>query len=227
MGSGVCSPCRSSEMNVLFRFLLIMTIAATMEACADPYFTAAPIEAWVVDAETGQAIEGAVVTANWQLVGFGFDTGGRKLGQLEVMETVTDQNGRFYFPGFTKVNISGNQLREEDPQILIFKTGYRYMRITNQYPIGKEGEQGAHRKSPIVGQRLKMVKADQDVKKYAFNLDFLTSYLSRLADGGGASAIPRMIRALGCERQRLVARDRSITLSVPGATKLEENCAAS
>ena len=227
MGSGVCSPCRSSEMNVLFRFLLILTIAATMEACADPYFTAAPIEAWVVDAETGQAIEGAVVTANWQLVGFGFDTGGRKLGQLEVMETVTDQNGRFYFPGFTKVNISGNQLREEDPQILIFKSGYRYMRITNQYPIGKEGEQGAHRKSPIVGQRLKMVKADQDVKKYAFNLDFLTSYLSRLADAGGASAIPRMIRALGCERQRLVARDRSITLSVPGATKLEANCAAS
>lgn len=226
MGSGVCSPCRSSEMNVLFRFLLILTIAATMEACADPYFTAAPIEAWVVDAETGQAIEGAVVTANWQLVGFGFDTGGRKLGQLEVMETVTDQNGRFYFPGFTKVNISGNQLREEDPQILIFKSGYRYMRITNQYPIGKEGEQGAHRKSPIVGQRLKMVKADRDPRKSAFNLSFLSSYLSRLTEGGGATSIPRMIRALGCERQALVAHDPTITLSVPGATKLEANCDA-
>ena len=225
MGSGVCSPCRSSEMNVLFRFLLIMTIAATMEACADPYFTAAPIEAWVVDAETGQAIEGAVVTANWQLVGFGFDTGGRKLGQLEVMETVTDQNGRFYFPGFTKVNISGNQLREEDPQILIFKSGYRYMRITNQYPIGKEGEQGAHRKSPIVGQRLKMQRASDDVKQYAQNLAFFSDYLGTIAENSGPVRTPKMLRALFCERQRIRKLDPTVSsIPIPRVNKPEINC---
>ena len=56
-------------MTFLSRSLLITAFAVAMEACADPYYTAAPIEAWVVDADTGAPIEGAVVTANWQLVG--------------------------------------------------------------------------------------------------------------------------------------------------------------
>ena len=213
-------------MSFWLNLFAITLLCVGTAAGADLYYTIAPIEAWVVDAETGAPIEGAAVTANWQLVGFGFDTGGRKLGQLEVMETVTDKAGRFFFPGFTKVNISGNVLREEDPQILIFKSGYRYMRVASDYPIGKEGEQGPNRKSAANGQKLKMQRADEDVKKYAFNLQFLSSYLSRLAEGGGSRDIPRMIRALGCERQRLVDRDPTIGLSVPGATALEVNCDA-
>ena len=173
-------------MTLLFKVLLVTSLAVAMHACADPYYTAAPIEAWVVDAETGAPIEGAVVTANWQLVAFGFDTGGRKAGQLEVMETVTDKNGRFYFPGFTKMNLSGNALREEDPQILIFKSGYRYMRVVNNYPIGKEESQGPNRKSPIIGQKIKMEKGDRDIKKFAFNLGALSSYLSIIAQQSGS-----------------------------------------
>jgi hypothetical protein len=209
----------------LMKFMLVVSLAFAMEACADPYYTAAPIEAWVVDADTGAPIEGAVVTANWQLVGFSYDTGGRKLGQLAVMETVTDRNGRFSFPGFTKVNISGNVLREEDPQILIFKSGYRYLRAANEYPIGKEGEQGSYRKSSIIGQRLKMKKADEDIKKYASNLGFLSDYLAMIVTPPGANDIPRMIHALACERQRLRAIDPTIgSIPVPGTTKLEVNC---
>ena len=45
-----------------------------------------PIEAWVVDAETGKPIEGVVVTANWELVKGSLD-GPRYYGQLEVKET--------------------------------------------------------------------------------------------------------------------------------------------
>jgi hypothetical protein len=209
----------------LMKFMLVVSLAFAMEACADPYYTAAPIEAWVVDADTGAPIEGAVVTANWQLVGFSYDTGGRKLGQLAVMETVTDRNGRFSFPGFTKVNISGNVLREEDPQILIFKSGYRYLRAANEYPIGKEGEQGSYRKSSIIGQRLKMKKADEDIKKYAFILGVLGGYLSVITDGEVPSPIPQMIHVLACERQRVRALDPSVgSISVPGAVPPEENC---
>ena len=136
--------------------MFLVALAASLQACGELYYTADPIEAWVVDAESGAPIEGAVVTANWQLVAFGFDTGGRKQGQLEVMETVTDKNGRFHFPGFTKVNVSGSALGEEDPQILIFKAGYRYIRVANEYPIGKELSQGSHRTSSIIGRTLKM-----------------------------------------------------------------------
>ena len=201
-----------------------MIMALALNACGSPYYTSDPIEAWVVDADTGQPIEGAVVTAIWQLVGFSFDTGGRKLGQLEVMETETDKNGRFYFPGFTKLNPGLDDLREEDPQILIFKPGYSYMRAVNVYPIGKEDLQGTHRKSPINGQRVKMKKANPDIKKYAFEVGFLATSLDYIGYSGNASAIPKMIHALACERRRLIAIDPSIgPIGVPGSTGYE-NC---
>jgi hypothetical protein len=71
-----------------------------------------------------------------------------------------------------------------------------------------------------------MRKADPDIQKYAFELGFLTGELAYIVDSGGTKRIPRMIRALGCERQRLVALDPKIGLSVPGTTRLEEHCGA-
>ena len=205
------------------RYLIAMITVLALNACGSPYYTSDSIEAWVVDADTGQPIEGAVVTANWQLVGFGFDTGGRKLGQLEVMETLTDKNGRFYFPGFTKLNPGLDDLREEDPQILIFKPGYSYMRAANDYPIGKEASQGTHRKSSINGQRVKMKKANPDVKKYAFELGFLTMNLDHIGYSGNLSSIPKMIHALACERRRLIAIEPSIgPISVSGSSGYEK-----
>ena len=223
MACGAWDRCDVTPLNAA-KYLMTMITALTLNACGSPYYTSDPIEAWVVDADTGQPIEGAVVTANWQLVGFGFDTGGRKLGQLEVMEALTDKNGRFYFPGFTKLNPGLDDLREEDPQILIFKPGYSYMRVANDYPIGKEGSQGTHRKSSINGQRVKMKKANPDVKKYAFELGFLGMNLSNIGYSGNATEIPKMTHALACEKRRLRAIDPSIgSISVPGSTGYE-NC---
>lgn len=214
-------------MTLLVRIVLILALATSLQACGDLYYTAAPIEAWVVDADTGAPIEGAVVTANWQLVAFGFDTGGRRGGQLEVMETVTDKNGRFYFPGFTKINLSGSALGEKDPQILIFKPGYRHLRSTNLYPIGKEESQGPRRRSPIIGQRLPMQRADLNIKKYASNLGFLGIDLEILGEGGRAKEIPRMVHALECERLRLLKLDPSIgSINVPGPPTREKECAS-
>ena len=212
-------------MTPLLRTVLLVVVATGLQACGDLYYTAAPIEAWVVDADTGAPIEGAVVTANWQLIAFGFDTGGRKQGQLEVMETVTDKNGRFQFPGFTKLNLSGNALGEEDPQILIFKPGYRHIRATNQYPIGEEESQGPRRRASIIGQRLKMQPAGDDVKKYANNLGFLGSSLWYVAQSSNTNRVPKMAAALGCERLRLRSLDPTIgSISVPGPVSLEKKC---
>jgi hypothetical protein len=138
------------------------------------------------------------------------------------METLTDKNGRFFFPGFTKLNPGLDDLREEDPQILIFKPGYSYMRATSDYPIGKEASQGTHRKSSINGQKLKMKKANPDVKKYAFELGFLARSLDHIGYSD-VRAIPNMTLALACERRRLIAIDSSIgSISVPGSTGYEK-----
>ena len=207
----------------LKRYFLVALGILALNACGSPYYTVDSIQAHVVDAETGKPIEGAIVTANWQLIGASFDTGGRKVGQLEVMETVTDKGGRFYFPGFRKLNPSGAELREEDPQILIFKPGYSYIRIANEYPLGKEGEQGGHRKSSISDKTLKMKKADPAPKKYAWELNMLGMTLSAVSAADKTASIKRMISALGCERLRLIAIDPSIgSISVPGSTGSEK-----
>ena len=204
------------EIIVALRWATALASVLAVSACGSPYYTADPIEAWVVDADTGQPIEGAVVTANWQLVGFTLDTGGSKNGQLAVMETMTDRNGRFFFPGFTKVNLSLRELREEDPQILIFKPGYRYLGGGNHYPVG-QAYPGARRSSELNGKTLSMRKADPDPMKQANDLMGMTTVLSNIENSGDADKVPKMINALACERQRLKLIDQKILLSVPGA----------
>ncbi|HKT80214.1 MAG TPA: hypothetical protein VJP86_08330, partial [Vicinamibacterales bacterium] len=104
----------------------------------------------------------------------------------------------------------------------------RHLRSTNLYPIGEEESQGPRRRSPIIGQRLKMQPAGHDIKKYAFNLGFLGSYLSSMQDHGNViDRIPQMIHALECERLRLRKLDSSIGLiDVPGPPTREKECAS-
>jgi hypothetical protein len=185
-----------------------------LAGCGSPYYTADPIEAWVVDAETGKPIEGAVVTANWQLVSTSLDTGGRKLRQLEVMETTTDKQGRFHFPGFTRINFTLDELREEDPQILIFKSGYRYMRSVNRYP--DEGRAaGVKRSSSATGKTLRLELGNADPAKYALQLRPMMSSLENITMLDGASRVPKMLKALSCEKYRLKSIDKSIPFSIP------------
>ena len=156
---------------------------------------------------------------------FSIDTGGRKLAQLKVMETRTDSNGRFRFPGITQINAFGGELREEDPQILIFKPGYQYFRDAHVYPLGKEGSQGTYRQATVTGKRILLKKANDDVRKYARNLGHLSINIDNIVNAGNVNSIPLMIHALVCEQRRLAAVDFRATFGVPGATG-EERCEA-
>lgn len=187
------------------------------------YYISDPIEAWVVDAETGAPVEGAVVSANWQLVAFGLDTGGRKLHQLEVMETVTDSKGRFYFPGFTKLNLSFEELGDGDPRIRIFKPGYGYAGISSNY-FGRPEAKTPRRHSPAVGRTFKLTK-EPDIKKYAHHIDMLNTDLSAITERGYGKLIPRMSLVLNCEKQRIHKTDPMIPISVPPLYGQETRCA--
>jgi len=111
---------------------LTATLALSLIALsACERYSADPIEAWVVDASTKAPLEGVVVTANWQLTG-GFE-GGYPKGQMMVMETVTDKAGRFYFPAWgPKVHLGEGRLRQTQPQLLLFKSGYQHRRLYNE-----------------------------------------------------------------------------------------------
>ncbi|MET0442490.1 MAG: hypothetical protein ABW071_10955, partial [Casimicrobiaceae bacterium] len=161
-GWGRCDARRSR--GFAGRALMIAGAALVLAACGSPYYTSDPIEAWVVDAENGKPIEGAIVVAHWQLRGATLDSGTRQ-NQLEVIETVTDRNGRFFIPGFTKINFTLEQLREEDPRVVIFKPGFSIAGGHNSYPIGAPSP-GAHRSSPLRGKRIEVTSLSGDMDRY-------------------------------------------------------------
>lgn len=95
-------------------------------------YSAEAIEAWVVDADTKQPLEGVIVTANWELEESTFG-GNVPVGQLMVMEAVTDKNGRFHFPAWGPKKPPKGGLRNKDPQLLLFKPGYRSRGLVNEF----------------------------------------------------------------------------------------------
>lgn len=117
---------------------VMLTLVLPLAACAMPLtYSAEPIEAKVIDAETKQPIEGVIVTANWQLEE-GTPGGNVSVGQLMVMETITDQDGKFAFPGWGPKTIWKGFFTNEDPQLLLFKSGYEYQRLYNEYNSTRE-----------------------------------------------------------------------------------------
>jgi hypothetical protein len=194
-----------------------------LAACGSPYYTSDPIEAWVVDADTGKPIEGAIVVAHWQLRGATLDSGTRR-NQLEVIETVTDRNGRFFIPGFTKINFTLEQLREEDPRVVIFKPGFSIAGGHNSYPIGGPSP-GAHRSSPLRGRRLEVKSLSGDMERYLRELSLVSATLSDLAASGDLRSVPKLIHAMVCEKRRLKSvSSLKFLLSVPGETGVEADC---
>ena len=212
-------------MKYVYVFVwVILGAIVVLRAFAGPlYYTSDPIEAWVVDAETGQPIEGAVVTANWQLISFmGFDTGGGKRRQLEVMETTTDSKGRFHFPGFTKPSLTFDELRDEDPRIHIFKPGYKDSGAQNDYR--RNADPGAHRRSSANGTTFRLVRSP-DIKKYAREITSLGISLSPILESRYADKIPIMVLYLNCEVKRITKSDPTNLVSVPTPQRGELRCA--
>lgn len=186
--------------------LLTLGLLCLLAGCAgSPSYTAAPFSAQVIDKETKQPIEGAVVVANWHLVTGSLD-GERHVGQLEVKETVTDRNGQFSFEGFTRLNPILAELRGEDPRVLIFKGGYKHRTFSNFYPRANTQTPGSYRKAWVDGRVVELERLVPVIS--ATNQIYLHSSLNDL----GLEQIvrdcqwhkmPRLLRAMEEEYQRL------------------------
>ncbi len=201
---------------------MIAGAALVLAACGSPYYTSDPIEAWVVDAENGKPIEGAIVVAHWQLRGATLDSGTRQ-NQLEVIETVTDRNGRFFIPGFTKINFTLEQLREEDPRVVIFKPGFSIAGGHNSYPIGAPSP-GAHRSSPLRGKRIEVKSLSGDLDRYLRELSLVSATLTgsfrQRRFGEGSKSDTR----LGLRATKTKSPVGPAFADVPGETLAELSC---
>jgi hypothetical protein len=187
--------------------ILVWAAASVMNLSvnAHAYYSAKPITARIVDANTGQPIAGANVVAAWILED---PTSGNSQGDLQLMEDVTDGTGEFHLPGWGRKPVPPRtRLTNEDPRIIVFKAGYFPSAVYNDsHPtlIRDPQDMGpAIRDSQWDGKTIPLKKFDGSLRLYASLVHGV------LSDVGfahcGWKRIPRMIIVLNKESDRLMA----------------------
>lgn len=206
MACGKSMKCEDAKMMNPGRLLHCVLLAFAMlplQGCAKEY-SAKAIEAWVVDADSGQPLKGVAVVAHWEL-NYGLEGGASY--QLNIMETVTDKNGRFTFPAWGPTEIpkelpSETRMKNNDPEIMFFKSGYRTLEIRNERPIGlMSGHGSSVRTSDWNGKSVQLRKLENSPREYAFLLPNL--YFVEFGKDCEWKYLPRMIVAISKEQKRL------------------------
>jgi hypothetical protein len=204
-----------------FRWIaLALFTVLLLRGCLNIY-SAKPIEAWIIDAETREPVAGAVVVAQWKLV-YGLE-GGYAYNWV-VMQTVTDENGRFTFPGWGPRMIPTTLLWQakmegDDPDIKFYKFGYAGVKHTQSmadkaYRRPKSGGYGWGgaflREWYLNGEILEYKPAKGDLKALG---DELTEFNHWLAgEEGDRCAYLRLARAV-----RAIDNAYQVLKATPGA----------
>ena len=188
--------------RILLRTVLTLFMLTPLLSYGFFTYTAEPIEAWVVDAETNQPLQDVIVVAHWQLKG-GLE-GGNRVGQMMVMETVTDAQGRFYFPGWgPKFRPLNGELKTGSPELLLFKSGYEYSGLENELNSKTmRGNLDSPLRSDWNGKTVKLERFKGEEKEYTEHIYWLSNAMYGIHDfASGAKtctwkSTPLMLMAL-------------------------------
>jgi len=214
------------KLSQMFTYPLFILAALFLQACGSMH-SAKSIEAWVVDAKTNQPVEGVIVVAHWQLErksayfpGFvGYD---RPL-QLKILETVTDHEGRFFFPAWGPLHApSGAYLEGHDPAITIFKPGYEYRTFVNDHPLRFDTSASSTRTSEVNGTTIKLEKFEGDLKVYASNLSSLSNDIRFATSYSNCDwkQVPLMLIAV--DKQKRLFRKNNVYSDLPWLDHIDE-----
>lgn len=111
---------------------IILGVLLGIHACWGPLvYWAEPIQAKVVDAETGKPLEGVVVVAQWILNDGIVDS--RHRIRFQVLEALTDSQGEFLIPGWgPRPRRPFAFLDNRDPVLTLFKGDYHPEYLFNE-----------------------------------------------------------------------------------------------
>jgi len=115
-------------MKTLFVILLsvfqlgLLSPQRAAASSATLYYSDGPWSGKVIDAETKEPIEGAVVVAVWKKI-YSTLTGDSSYF-FDAIETITDRTGNFSISNFKAVNMTPVIARIEGPRFTIFKPAY-------------------------------------------------------------------------------------------------------
>ena len=224
---GVSIPCEGTTVIRMPLAALALFAISQVAACA--MYSAAPMQATVVDADTGQPLEGAVIVAHWVLE----DTGAVKtVGDMELMEAVTDANGRFALAGWGPKATPNYpypvRLSRLDPEIFILKPGYMPRQVmNNEHPdliFHPEDLGPATRTSQWNNRVIELKKADDPPKSYAFHLGGILNGVDYF--NCKWKKIPRMVVMISKEKDRLksLGINSSTSATINGLDSRKEAC---
>ena len=205
-------------MKAISSWLFLILLSISIPAWSIAY-SAKEIEGWVVDAETKQPLEGVNVVARWHL-NFGLDR--RVDASLMLMEAVTDQSGRYYFPAWGPEPIPTElpedaRMRNIYPAIIFFRSGYAWRSEFNRSVGPDEDFELTLRTSDWNGKTVELTKFQGNLEQYA---SFTDGVLRGVRYGNCRwKKIPRMIIALTKEKERL--KQKNTFSAVPTIRDIE------
>jgi hypothetical protein len=130
--------------------LVLVLVGFSTCVWAPPVYWGEAIRGHVVDAETGEPLEGVVIVADWKLLAGGYGHGGH-LDSLVVQETLTDKNGEFAFPQWGPKLRPSFMMLDKAPWLILFKSGFEHAALWNE-----QSSNGFVRRSDWDGHTVKL-----------------------------------------------------------------------
>jgi len=164
------------KLITALRVASCVLFASTLQGCAFSY-SAKPIHASVIDAETNAPLPGVIVVAHW-VVNFGWEGGGT---DLMLMETVTDAQGRFSFPAWGPVAVPSKlpietRMKQQSPEIILVRDAYELEVLYNDIPISQQGSGGlAVRTSDWDGKTIALKPFRRSLESYGIMVSGATT----------------------------------------------------
>jgi hypothetical protein len=115
-----------------FPVLIAVGLSSSVCRAQSLVYSSKELHGQVVETETGQSVEGAVVVASWLLSPtiWGHEQYHKR---LHIVETVTDAEGRFVIPAWgPKLLPPLTALDETNPRLAVFKSEYRPKFLSNK-----------------------------------------------------------------------------------------------
>ena len=218
--ANVCRPVLRGVARRLARATLACIVALAATACGgERTYTAEPIAARIVDADTGAPVEGVNVVAAWQANG-GLE-GGNIMGYVMVMEDVTNANGEFSFPGWGPKKWSNGAIRDGAPLLILLKPGYEVRLLWE----GKYGVEFApsHLSSSWDGKVIPLKRFEGSSDLYDQYLSGLRTFLSTLLFKGDCAwkSMPRALVTIDRLHQSLAAAN--VFAGLPSLDSMESH----
>ncbi len=113
---------RDFMRKLIFLMSVFFVLLSSNSAQAWLYYSKPEFRGRVIDADTKQPLEGAVVVVLYNKWEFGGPGGGNTL-PMDARETLTDEKGEFYFPSYK--TLIGPSSKEGEATFIIFKPDYK------------------------------------------------------------------------------------------------------